>query len=133
MIVSVLNGLLIITFFIMLINILPLRGTVKGDMNNSIIGSQLLSLSNTYAKNLKSSLGTVAKEATKFLTIHPDSKESVPLDIDVSKVQLREDKDSEQQMFILINDERKRAGAPVLKFDESIAKIARLHITDMFD
>ncbi len=132
-IVSMLNGLLIITFFIMLINILPLRGTVKGDMNNSIIGSQLLSLSNRYAKNLKFSLGTVAKQATKFVTIHPDSKESVPLDIDLRNIQLRVDNDAEQKMLILINAERKKANAPTLIFDEAIASVARLHSENMFE
>lgn len=131
--VSALNGLLIVAFFLLLISVLPLRGMVKGDIDSSIIGSQLLSFTNRYAKNVKTSLGTVAKEATKFLTIHPDSKESVPLDIDLRTIQLREDNDAEQKMLILINAERKKANAPLLRFDETIANVARLHSEHMFE
>lgn len=131
--VSSCNGLLIVAFFLLLISVLPLRGTVKGDIDSSIIGSKLLYLTNRYAKNVKTSLGTVAKEATKFLTIHPDSKETVPLDIDIQKAQLRIDNESEQIMFTLVNTERKKAEAPLLIFDETIARVARLHSENMFE
>ncbi len=131
--VSAVNGLLIITFFLLLISILPLRGTVKSDIQASIIGSKLLFLSDRYAQDLKHSLGNVAKQATKFLTIHPDSKESVPLDINMGGIELREDHDAEREMLVLINTERKKVNAPLITFDEAIARVARLHSKNMFE
>lgn len=130
---SALNGLLIISFFLLLINILPIRGTVKQDIGKSTIGRSLLRLTDNYAGSLKASLGEVTKQATKFLTIHPDSKETVPLDIDINQIQLKIDRDAEQQMLILVNKERNNNGSPVLMFDDKIAEVARLHSSDMFE
>lgn len=130
---SALNGLLIISFFLLLISVLPIRGTVKQDIGRSTIGSSLLRLTDRYAGNFKSSLGAVAKQATKFLTIHPDSKETVPLDIDIRQIQLTVDTAGEQQMVNLINVERKKVGFPALQFDETIASVARLHSREMFE
>lgn len=40
--------------------------------------------------------------------------------------------DLEYEMFLLINEERRKRGLPLLKIDEKLKQVARAHSTDMF-
>ncbi len=66
----------------------------------------------------------------RSLTIFPNGKEIIPLPFKVKEPLIR--KELEIGMLGMINDERKRAGLPVLYFDEELAKVARAHSKDMF-
>ncbi len=131
--VSALNGLVLIAFILLLILALPLRGNVKKDIKISVIASQLVRLAERYGGSVKSSLDEVSQEVQRFLTIKPNSKDRIALDVTPKATDLSVDAASEQRMIELVNTERAKAGAGALRFDASMREVARKHSRDMFD
>lgn len=131
-ILSMVNGMAIVAFILLVILALPLRGTIKQDIRKSPVGRQLVILAETYGGQVKSALDVQVQEAIKFLTVEPTSTERIALDIAPSQSQLSVDEASEQQMLTLVNDERKKAGVPSLSSDTNITSVARAHSRDMF-
>lgn len=132
-IVSGINGLVLITFVLLLVTALPLRGTVKRDIRESSIGRQLLVFADRYAGTVKSTLDEATKEALKFITVQPTSKERIVLDVTPNKNQLSIDSQSEITILELLNKEREKVGAPLLTIDPNITQVARSHSRDMFE
>lgn len=131
-ILSIFNGLTLIIFFLLIILVLPLRGSVKKDIRNSAIGNKLVLLSEKYGGNLKSSLDGVAREAVQFLTIKPKSTERINLDINPTQDQLTTDEASERKMEDLVNSERTKLKIGKLRLDTNLREVARSHSKDMF-
>ncbi len=131
--VSGINGVVLVTFVLLLVTALPLRGTIKKDIRQSIIGRQLLVFSDRYAGQVKSTLDEATKEALKFVTVQPTSKERIVLDVTPDKNQLSIDSQSEGIMLQLLNKEREKVGAPILTIDPKIIQVARSHSRDMFE
>ncbi len=132
-VVSTLNGLVIITFVLLIILVLPLRGTIKKDIGQSQIGRVLVRYAERYGGQVKSLLDTAGREVQKFLTVTPQSKERIPLDVKPEKSELTIDEASEQQMLGLVNSERAKAGVGQLVLDTGITAVARVHSRDMFE
>ena len=132
-IISAGNGLLVLTLFFLIILGLPLRGTVKKDITNSTLGSRLVNFANRYGGPLKSSVDQMQKEAVKFFTIDPSSKENINLNIDAKPGDLFVDDASERQMVVLVNQERAKVGSPELVIDVRLTEAARAHSRDMFE
>ncbi|MBI4065219.1 CvpA family protein [Candidatus Gottesmanbacteria bacterium] len=132
-IVSGVNGIILVTFVLLLVTALPIRGTVKNDIRQSTVGKQLLLLANRYAGQVKSTLDEATKEALKFITVQPTSKERIVLDVTPGKNQLSIDNQAEVTMLELLNKEREKVGAPLLVIDSKITQVARLHSRDMFE
>ncbi len=131
-VLSVINTALIVTYVLLLIMALPLRGMLKNDVRSSQIGKMLLALTDTYGKNLKSSVDDIAKKAVKFMTIEPKSKESMPIDIPDEGVNFTIDEGIEKEMVIRVNIERSKRNVPPLIWDNSITLVAREKSKDMF-
>ncbi len=129
---SLVNGMVIVAFILLVILALPLRGTIKQDIQQSIIGRQLVRLAEKYGGQVQSELNTQVQQAIKFLTVEPTSNESIPLDVSPQSSQLSVDEAAEQQMLVLVNGERAKAGVKPLAFDAKIAGVARAHSRDMF-
>ena len=127
------NGLLILAFIFLLILSFPIRGTVKRDIRNSLIGSNLVFLSELYGGSMRSSLDSISQETLNFITVKPRSQERLELDVTLSSNQLSVDAQSEQYMIELINEEREKLGLSVLGVDENLTAIARKHSRDMFE
>ncbi|OGG11881.1 hypothetical protein A2Z00_00320 [Candidatus Gottesmanbacteria bacterium RBG_13_45_10] len=130
--VSAVNGFLIVAFFILIISVLPLRGTVKNDIRKSQVGKYIVTLVATHGGPLQSTVNEVGKKATKFFTIEPGSKGSLTIDVAPKASDLHVDSNSEAQMVQLVNAERKLAGVPSLTVDSKITEVAREHSRDMF-
>ncbi len=130
---AVANALIFIAFLLLVIIALPVRGTVKRDIKNSRIGSQLVLLSERYGGKVKSSLDSVTKEALKFVTIKPKSQERLNLDVAPSSDILTVDPTSEAQMIELVNRERTKEGLGALRVEEKLTIVARGHSRDMFE
>ncbi|HLD25164.1 MAG TPA: CvpA family protein [Patescibacteria group bacterium] len=130
---SSVNASIIVSFILLLILALPLRGTVKKDIRNSFIGSRLVMLSERYGGQVKSSLEDLAKEAVKFLTVKPGSNERIPLDIPSVNVSFTVDQSSESEMVRRVNQERVSRGMPELRVDTRITAVARGKSRDMFE
>lgn len=126
------NGILVFTFFLLIIIALPLRGTIKSDIQKSTIGGWLVRAAERYGGPIKSEMEQIRKEAIKFLTIAPSSKENITIDVAPKPSDLKIDESAENQMVIFVNAERTRAGLSPVTADSSIVQVARAQSRDMF-
>lgn len=131
-VVSALNGLIIIAFLLLVIQALPLRGTVKADVRSSRIGGVLVRTIEKYGP-IQSALEEVRAGAQKFFTIEPTSKKRITLDVSPKPTDFRVDASAENKMLNLVNAERAKAGAPALVMDVNIVSVTRAHSRDMFE
>lgn len=131
-VLSGINGTLIVIFLLLLALALPLRGTIKQDINTSVVGSRLVRMAEKYGGPVSRSLEEVANQAVKFLTVEPGSHEQVPLDIPAT-VTFTVDAKTESDMVALVNKERTSRGLTALVFDASITEVAREKSKDMFE
>ncbi len=129
---SLVNGLVIISFILLVVLALPLRGTIKRDIDKSVIGKQLVVLAERYGGEIKSALDAQVKEAITFTTVEPKSTERIALDVAPQASELRVDGSSEQRMLELVNSERIKVGVKPLVSDGTIVAVARNHSRDMF-
>ncbi len=132
-VVSALNGFILIVFLLLVILALPLRGTVKNDINASKIGGFLTRYIQKYGGPVKSVIFEVEQGARKFFTIEPQSKEKITLDVTPKSADLRVDAAAESRMLELVNAERAKVGAPALVMDAKIVTVTRAHSRDMFE
>lgn len=130
---AVTNACIFLAFLLLVILALPIRGTVKRDIKNSNVGSQLVLLAERYGGQVKSSLDSITREALKFVTIKPKSQERLDLDVTPEQSQLRVDEDSEGRMIALVNQERAGRGRSILSVDARLTQVARSHSRDMFE
>lgn len=131
-VLSVLNACVLVSFFLLLTLALPLRGTVKDDIRKSVIGRSLVILSERYGGSVKSSLEDAAREAVRFLTVKPGSKERIPIEVPTTAA-FRVDAASEAQMVALVNAEREKRGLNTLTVDPTLTKVGREKSMDMFE
>lgn len=132
-VVSICTGLITVTFFILLIAALPLRGTVKRDIEASTLAQKLVFLSERYGGQMKSSLDDIARQAKKFLTVEPGSNERLTLDLPNTNGTYTIDTAAASYMTTLVNNERVLAGIGPLIYDERIAVVAQEKSRDMFE
>lgn len=130
--VSCINALTTFGIILLVILILPLKGTVQRDIRSSVIGGAMVNFFNTYGGTLQSTMDDAKKAAAKFLTIEPGSKESMSLDVAPKESELEIDDRDERQLLELVNKERASVGVPALVVDIRIVKVARDHSRDMF-
>jgi len=130
--ISAFNAFVVISFFLLVILALPLRGTIKTDINNSTIGNALVKIAQTYGAPIESTLQQARETVIKFTTIEPGSKERIALDVTPKLEDLRVDDAAERQLLALVNAERAKAGVGALTVDVKIIPVARAHSKDMF-
>lgn len=132
-IAGALNGLVLVTFFLLLVTALPIRGTIKSDIRTSPIAVWLIDVAKKFSgDSLDELLNGVRKEAVKFTTIAPASQEWVALDVAPDQEALVVSEQAEGEMLVLVNKERAKVGAPALVIDPKIVPVARAHSRDMF-
>lgn len=129
---SVANSVILLSFFILLILALPLRGSLKQDVKKSHIAQFLALLSERYGGDMRDSVKDLANKATKFFTVEPNSSQSVSLDIPAQGMVYTIDSESENQMITLVNRERLSLSISPLVLDVSITNVAREKSLDMF-
>lgn len=132
-VLSALSAAVVTAFILLLVLALPLRGTVKQDIKSSGIGSPLVRISERYGGRLTSSLDEVTREVIKFLTIQPQSRERINLEVKPAEDELVVDEVSESRMVELVNAERRKVGLSELRLDVKIREVARAHSRDMFE
>jgi len=128
------NGLVMLAFFLTLIVVLPVPSSLRRDLYASTIGSKILSQTAAFEKPFQEIFGSAAKDLQKsltFLTITPESQESVPLQIGTPVLNI--DEEAERKMFNLVNTERAKVGLKPLQWDVKIRDVARAHSRDMFE
>lgn len=132
MIVSIFNGVVIIAFFLLVILALPLKGTIKIDVQNSRIGNFLVVVAQKYGGPINTTIDRAREQVLNFVTVEPDSKERISLPIFPTESELKIDAVDEENMLDLINTERVKAGVGKLTVDVAMTAVARAHSRDMF-
>jgi len=130
--ISLLNGFVIIAFFLLIIVSLPFRGTVRSDIKGSKIGSIILRVMEKYSGPIQTSINEIGTAATRFITIDPTSTQSVSLDVAPKPEDLFIDATAEKHMVDLVNAERVKAGVPALTVNPKLTQVAESHSRDMF-
>lgn len=126
-----LSSLVIITFFLTLIVSLPLSPVLKNNIFSSKFGSVLVSNSQGFEKNLNNIFGGAVLDTLNFITVEPKSDESVNLNFTTNKFST--DYKTEQEMLVLLNQEREKNGFPKLTFSNDLAAVGREHCENMFE
>lgn len=124
-----LSALVLTTFILTLMVALPVSPYLKNSVFDSRIGNTLVSNSFGIEKNLSQVFGPAVHDAMAFLTVEPKSSDSLSLRFKTSD--LKVDPSAEQEMFNLVNQERKKAGLETLISDYPLTLVGRLHCEDM--
>lgn len=132
-IAATIQTFVIFLFFVSLIFALPVRGQIKEAILNSRTGPFFVNLSQTFEKNIKNVFGGALSESLNFLTIKPDSGETVSLGMKVDKTKLSPDAQSEKIMFDLVNSERVKLGIKQLQFNNELRDVGRAYGKEMFE
>lgn len=125
-----LSAFIVLSFILTVIVSLPTSPLIKRLVTGSGIGSKLIANTSFFENKLNDVFGGALNETLNFLTVKPESDESVNLRFKVENGAV--DKKAEQEMFRLVNTERAKAGLQLLSFDEELAEVARDHSQDMF-
>lgn len=131
-VVGFLDGLIVLAFFLIIFLILPIRGTIRLDIKDSRFGNRVVKLAEQYGGAATSSLDKATRDAVRFLTVSPGSRDRMSLNILPKESDLSIDAAGENAMFALVNSERVKANVPLLRRDDKLANVARNHGRDMF-
>lgn len=127
---GVASSLIILSFLLTLVVALPSSPFLKDVVNKSYVGSRLVANASAAEKRLNDIFGGALNETLNFLTISPQSSETIDLRFSVRTPTV--DPQAEQQMWRMVNAEREKRGLPALAFDTKLRDVARGHSRDMF-
>lgn len=129
---AIIQASTIFLFFVSLVFAFPVRGQVKQALLESRSGPFFINISRSVEKQIKNVFGEAVNETLNFLTIKPQSNETVELGIKPQEKQLSYDSESEITMFNSVNKERMQRGINPLVFDYQIREVARNYAKEMF-
>jgi uncharacterized protein YkwD/uncharacterized membrane protein required for colicin V production len=124
------SGLLLAAFILNLIIALPFSLFLKQSILSAKIGNVLVANTQGFAKNWNNIFGGAVNDTLSFLTIEPQSNESVKLNFKVKNAAV--DPQAQQQMFKLVNNERTSRGIAALSFSGALTAVGTAHCEDMF-
>ncbi len=125
------EGLIIVAFILTLAVALPIRPDIKRDIVDSRVGGYILARTTQIERAVNEIFGGVIEDSLTYLTIRPDSRESVNLTVE--SFSLSEDERAESEMFSLVNQERRNAGIHELEWFPNAVPVAREHARDMWE
>lgn len=124
------SAFIILSFLLTVIVSLPSSPLVKQLVTGSRMGSVLIANTSLFESKLDDVFGGALHETLNFLTVEPQSNESLSLHFRVTNGEA--DAAAEQLMLAMVNKEREKAGLKDLKFDTQLRDLARSHSQDMF-
>ena len=130
---GIIPGLFSGLFYALLLSLFLLLypvGDATKEAKHSIIANTITQKPDWAGEGVNNILNDLRNKFGRSLTIFPNGKEIIPLPFKVEEPRLR--KELEIGMLDMINAERKKAGLPILNFDEQLAEVARTHSKDMF-
>jgi uncharacterized protein YkwD len=125
-----LRGLVFIAIILVLIGTFPIQPRIKKAVNESAVGSRILSQSARLEGPLKNVFGGITQDTLTFLTIKPKSDETVNLGFQTSE--FAPNAGLESRMIELVNKERTSRGFKALSFRQDLRDLGRAHSSDMF-
>ncbi len=121
----------LVLFFVALILSFPISGVIKKEIQSSISGKFLLVRSHLLESSIRSVFGGAIKDTLSFITIKPDSDESIKLRFQTTNY--KQDTSAEDQMLKMVNQERAKQGLPALTKGLNLADVGRAHAADMLE
>jgi uncharacterized protein YkwD len=127
---AALNAVLFLAFILLFIISLPIKPIYKQAVFDSKIAVPLVNTATQLEKPFNNIFGPITKQTLTFLTVKPEDKGTI--DLKFTQKDITQDKESEKQMFILVNQQRNKTGAKALVWQDNLAAVARNYSTDMF-
>lgn len=127
---AIIDGLILVAFFLTAIITLPVSGKIKNDIVVSRVGKEIVERTTSLEKSLSQIFGGAVEETLNFLTVQPGSTEKVDLHFTTTGYSV--DPQIEEGMVKLVNQERIGRGIKTLEVDNRLREIARTHSADMF-
>ncbi len=127
---AIFKGVVLIAIFLIFIASFPIQPQVKKAVDQSKIGSIIVTRFQALESPLKNIFGAVTQDTLTFLTIKPNTNEKV--DLGFKALEAFPNEKLETQMIELVNGERGKEGLKELVFDPGLRGVARLHSSDMF-
>ncbi len=127
---GIFSGLVLIAFLLTVIIALPVSVFLKHSVSESKIGDILNARTQRFEKDLNNIFGGAINETLNFLTVKPESNETLNLNFRTNKFSV--DRNAEIQMFSMVNNERTSRGFKALVIDGKLTQVAREHCEDMF-
>lgn len=125
------EGLIVVGFVLTLLISLPISGRIKSEITDSQLGGPIITQAAVSEVAVNEIFGGVIEDSLTYLTVNPESQQSVPISVD--KRELTVDETAETVMFNLVNDERKARGVDELKLRPELVPVARNHARDMWE
>lgn len=133
---AVAKAFIVVAVIVTLTVLFPVPDQLKSQIGDSYLGNRFLARSSVVEGYLNKIFGRDLRQSLTFLTVPAQTEEIVApdsqVDLKFKTNQVTVDKTSEQQMLVLLNEERAKVGLAALAWDEDLAKVARAHSTDMF-
>jgi uncharacterized membrane protein required for colicin V production len=127
---ALLRGLVFVSIILVLLGTFPIQPKIKKDIQNSKIGSRILTETYKIEGPLKEIFGGITEDTFSFLTIKPKSDESV--DLGFKTTEFAAAPALESGMIDLVNKERTSRGLGALQRNQTLTQIGREHSEDMF-
>jgi uncharacterized protein YkwD/uncharacterized membrane protein required for colicin V production len=125
------QGVIFTSFILTLAMSLPIFPKVKIDINESAIGGYLLEKTTGFEARIDEIFGGLIEDSLTYLTVDPESHESVSLEVDNFVLSI--DETSEREMLEFVNVERKKKGIDTLNVRDELVPVARAHAWDMWE
>jgi len=130
---SVLVGLFLVSLFLLLPLILPVKENMREAVSKSWWGSNVLTRLLRYQPQIEGVLSRLPyKNLAYLITPEPLSSQSVQLNFP-EEIKLTPDSISEREMFDLVDKERKANGLKELAWSDALRDVGRKHCLDMFE
>lgn len=127
---GLLSAYILVSFLLTVVLALPFSPFLKQSISQSRFGNTMIAGTQQLEGTLQKIFGQTLSETLNFLTVKPQSTETVSLGFSLAKVS--ENEKVEEEMLGLVNSEREKAGLRPLVMDEKLRQVARLHSKDMF-
>jgi uncharacterized protein YkwD len=124
------SGILLASFILSLIIALPFSLFLKQSILNAKIGTVLVANTQGFSKDWNNIFGGAVNDTLSFLTIEPQSNERINLNFKTNKISI--DKNAENLMLQLVNNERISRGLVALSSSDALAIVGTAHCEDMF-
>ena len=128
---GVLSFFFIASFAVALLLSFPVSEVIKDSIRNSVSGRFLFIRTAGLEREVRKVFGGAIGETINFLTIRPESSDSVSLNFKTTSYKI--DARSEETMLSLMNLERAKRDLSSLAADELLREAARSHAKDMLE
>lgn len=124
--------LIFCAFLLTLFVSLPIQGAIKKDITSSKIGGPIVAKTQGVERQLNRIFGEAVNESLTFLTINANPTISEKVDLGFTQLEVKIDEGAEEQMFILVNQERTAKGLSKLSGSAKLKELARSYGKEMF-